>query len=209
MARINPMQPEPVRAVRDEMGNVIQKIYNPSVGTYDVVITTGPSYLTKRQEAVEAMANILQTSPQLWQVAGDLFIKNMDWPGAQEMAARFRKILDPKVLAEDDKSPELQSAEQMVEALTQQLNQAMGLIENVQSSMEAQEIKIKAYDAETKRISAMQNAMTPDQIQDIVMGTIAAAIETGDISTGKPTMPEPAPREMPLPPEMPLEGAPV
>ena len=209
MARINPMQPEPVRAVRDEMGNVIQKIYNPSVGTYDVVITTGPSYLTKRQEAVEAMANILQTSPQLWQVAGDLFIKNMDWPGAQEMAARFRKILDPKVLAEDDKSPELQSAEQMVEALTQQLNQAMGLIENVQSSMEAQEIKIKAYDAETKRISAMQNAMTPDQIQDIVMGTIAAAIETGDISTGKPTMPEPAPREMPLPPEMPVEGAPV
>jgi hypothetical protein len=209
MARINPMQPEPVRAVRDEMGNVIQKIYNPSVGTYDVVITTGPSYLTKRQEAVEAMANILQTSPQLWQVAGDLFIKNMDWPGAQEMAARFRKILDPKVLAEDDKSPELQSAEQMVEALTQQLNQAMGLIENVQTSMEAQEIKIKAYDAETKRISAMQNAMTPDQIQDIVMGTIAAAIETGDISTGKPTMPEPAPREMPLPPEMPVEGTPV
>ena len=209
MARINPMQPEPVRAVRDEMGNVIQKIYNPSVGTYDVVITTGPSYLTKRQEAVEAMANILQTSPQLWQVAGDLFIKNMDWPGAQEMAARFRKILDPKVLAEDDKSPELQSAEQMIEALTQQLNQAMGLIENVQTSMEAQEIKIKAYDAETKRISAMQNAMTPDQIQDIVMGTIAAAIETGDISTGKPTMPEPAPREMPLPPEMPVEGTPV
>jgi hypothetical protein len=45
---------------------------------------------------------ILQTNPQLGQVAGDLFIKNMDWPGAQEMAARFKKILDPKVLAEGD-----------------------------------------------------------------------------------------------------------
>jgi hypothetical protein len=79
--------------------------------------------------------------------------------------------------------------------------------------MEAQELKIKAYDAETKRISAMQQAMTPDQIQDIVMGTIAAAIETGDISTGRPTMPQPseAPREMPMAPEMPMppEGAPV
>jgi len=186
MAKINPQQPEPVKPIMDAAGNVIEKIYNPTVGTYDVVITTGPSYLTKRQEAVEAMANILQTSPQLWQVAGDLFIKNMDWPGAQEMAARFKKIIDPKVLAEDDKSPELQSAEQMIEALTQQLNQTMGLIENIQNSMEAQEMQIKAYDAETKRISAVQNAMTPDQIQDIVMGTIAAAIETGDISNGRP-----------------------
>jgi Phage P22-like portal protein len=186
MAKINPQQPEPVKPIMDAAGNVIEKIYNPTVGTYDVVITTGPSYLTKRQEAVEAMANILQTSPQLWQVAGDLFIKNMDWPGAQEMAARFKKIIDPKVLAQDDKSPELQSAEQMIEALTQQLNQTMGLIENIQNSMEAQEMQIKAYDAETKRISAVQNAMTPDQIQDIVMGTIAAAIETGDISNGRP-----------------------
>jgi hypothetical protein len=186
MAKINPQQPEPVKPIMDAAGNVIEKIYNPTVGTYDVVITTGPSYLTKRQEAVEAMANILQTSPQLWQVAGDLFIKNMDWPGAQEMAARFKKIIDPKVLAEDDKSPELQSAEQMIEALTQQLNQTMGMVENIQNSMEAQELQIKAYDAETKRISAVQNAMTPDQIQDIVMGTIAAAIETGDISNGRP-----------------------
>ena len=209
MAKINPQQPEAVRAIQDAAGNVIEKIYNPTVGTYDVVITTGPSYLTKRQEAVEAMANILQTSPQLWQVAGDLFIKNMDWPGAQEMADRFRKILDPKVLAEDQKSPELQSAEQMIEALTQQLNQTMGLIENIQNSMEAQEMQIKAYDAETKRISAMASAMTPEQVQDIVMGTIAAAIETGDISNGRPTMPQPSERQMPLPPEMPTEGAPV
>ena len=215
MAKINPTQPEPVKEIRDQMGNVIEKIYNPTVGTYDVVITTGPSYLTKRQEAVEAMANILQTSPQLWQVAGDLFIKNMDWPGAQEMAARFKKIIDPKVLAEDDKPPELQAAEQMIEALTQQLNQTMGLVENIQNSMEAQELKIKAYDAETKRISAMQAAMTPEQVQDIVMGTIAAAVETGDISPGRPMMPQmeaergmPQMEEAPMAPQM-TEGAPI
>jgi len=190
MAKINPQQPEPVKPIMDAAGNVIEKIYNPTVGTYDVVITTGPSYLTKRQEAVEAMANILQTSPQLWQVAGDLFIKNMDWPGAQEMAARFKKIIDPKVLAEDDKSPELQAAEQQVEAVSQQLEQAMGLLNNVQSSMDAQELRIKAYEAETKRIAATSAGMSTEQIQDIVMGTIAAAVETGDISGNRPMMPQ-------------------
>ena len=190
MAKLNPQQPEPVKEIRDQTGIVIEKIYNPTVGVYDVVITTGPSYLTKRQEAVEAMANILQTSPQLWQVAGDLFIKNMDWPGAQEMAARFKKIIDPKVLAEDDKSPELQAAEQQVEAVSQQLEEAMGLLNNVQSSMDAQELRIKAYEAETKRIAATSAGMSTEQIQDIVMGTIAAAVETGDISGSRPMMPQ-------------------
>jgi len=190
MAKINPMQAEPVKKIVDQAGTVLEKIYNPSVGVYDVVVTTGPSYLTKRQEAVEAMGNILQTSPQLWQVAGDLFIKNMDWPGAQEMAARFKKIIDPKVLAEDDKSPELQAAEQQVEAVSQQLEQAMGLLNNVQSSMDAQELRIKAYEAETKRIAATSAGMSTEQIQDIVMGTIAAAVETGDISGSRPMMPQ-------------------
>jgi len=190
MAKINPMQAEPVKKIVDQAGTVLEKIYNPSVGVYDVVVTTGPNYLTKRQEAVEAMANILQTSPQLWEVAGDLFIKNMDWPGAQEMAARFKKIIDPKVLAEDDKSPELQAAEQQVEAVSQQLEQAMGLLNNVQSSMDAQELRIKAYEAETKRIAATSAGMSTEQIQDIVMGTIAAAVETGDISGSRPMMPQ-------------------
>jgi hypothetical protein len=186
MVKINPTQPMPVNEIRDGLGNVIEKIYNPSIGQYDVMVTTGPSYMTKRQEALENMATILQTNPALWQVAGDLFIKNMDWPGAQEMANRFRKIIDPKVLADDDKTPEMQMAEQQIDALTQELNGVVDMLQNVQKSMEAQELQIKAYDAETKRISAVQQSMTPEQIQDIVMGTIAAALDTGDISPGAP-----------------------
>lgn len=50
------------------------------------------------------------------------------------------------------------------------------MLQRVEQSIEAQEVQIKAYDAETKRISAVQAGMTPDQIQDIVMGTIAAAM---------------------------------
>ena len=60
------------------------------------------------------MSQLLQGNPQLWAVAGDLFIKNMDWPGAQEMAARFKKILDPKVLSEGDQSPEMMAAQQQL-----------------------------------------------------------------------------------------------
>ena len=199
MAKIDPTQQEPVREIRDQMGALIEKVYNPSVGTYDVMVTTGPGYMTKRQEALDAMSQILQTNPQLWTVAGDLFIKNMDWPGAQEMAKRFKKILDPKVLSDGDQSPEVMAAQQQIEALTMELNRVTDIMENIQDSTEQQMVEIDrykaeidAYNAETKRIAAVQQSMTPEQIQDIVMGTIAAAMDTGDLIGGAPEM-----REMP------------
>ena len=206
MVKINPTQPEPVKEIRDENGIVIDKIYNPSVGVYDVCVTTGPGYMTKRQEALDAMSMLLQSNPQLWTVAGDLFIKNMDWPGAQEMAARFAKIIDPKVMEGEDQSPEMQMAKMQIEALTKELNQVVGMLQRVEQSIEAQEVQIKAYDAETKRISAVQAGMSPEQIQDIVMGTIAAAMDTGDlVGPGGPVsreMPEMPPEMAEMPPEM-------
>jgi len=221
MVKFNPMQQEPVKEIRDmDTGALIEKIYNPSVGVYDVMVTTGPGYMTKRQEALDAMSQILQSNPQLWAVAGDLFIKNMDWPGAQEMAQRFKKILDPKVLSEGDQSPEMMAAQQQIEAMTQELNRVTDILQNVQDSTEQQKVEIDryksevdAYNAETKRIGVVSGGMTPEQIQEIVMNTIAAAMDTGDLIDGAPEM-----REMPdmadvvgmqgggMPPEMPMGG---
>ena len=217
MVKFNPMQPEAVKEIRDlQTGALIEKVYNPNVGTYDVMVTTGPGYMTKRQEALDAMSQILQSNPQLWAVAGDLFIKNMDWPGAQEMADRFKKILDPKVLQTDEQSPELMAAQQQIEAMTQELNRVTDIMVNIQDSAEQQKIEIDryraeidAFNAETKRIAAVQNSMTPEQIQDIVMGTIAAALDTGDLVGTAPEMREmpeiETPEMMPEAPEMPQE----
>ena len=203
MVKINPDQAEPINQIVNEEGIVIEKIYNPGVGKYDVVAITGPGYATKRQEALEAMAQLLQGNPQLWQVAGDLFVKNMDWPGAQEMSKRFAKTIDPKIMADDDKTPELQAAEMQIQAMGQEMEQMHQMIQNVGKSIEVQEqrrkdyeAEIKAYAAETQRISAVQASMSPEQIQDIVMGTIAAALDTGDLINGAPEM-----REMPEMPE--------
>jgi len=185
MVKIDPMQQEPVRKIQNQEGIVIEKVYNPSVGKYDVVVATGPGYATKRQEALEAMAQLLQGNPQLWAVAGDLFVKNMDWPGAQEMAKRFAKTIDPKLMGEAEDNPELQAANQQMEAMAAELDQLHQMLQNVGKSMEAQdmerkdyEAKIKAFDAETKRISAVQAGMSEQQIQDIAMGVVAAAMES-------------------------------
>ena len=184
--KMNPMQEEPVKRIVDQEGVLIEKIYNPAVGKYDVRVITGPGYATKRQEALESMAQLLQGNPQLWQVAGDLFVKNMDWPGAQDLAKRFKKTIDPKVLADED-DPALAAANQQMEAMAAEMENMFQMLQNVNQSMEAREMQIKqfeadikAYQAETQRISAVQAGMSEQQIQDIAMGVVAAALESND-----------------------------
>jgi len=193
MVKIDPTQQEPVRKIQNQEGIVIDKIYNPSVGKYDVVVATGPGYATKRQEALEAMAQLLQGNPQLWSVAGDLFVKNMDWPGAQEMSKRFAKTIDPKLMGDAEDNPQLQAAQQQMQAMAAELDQLHQMLQNVGKSMEAQdmerkdyEAKIKAFDAETKRIAAVQAGMSEEQIQDIVMGTLHGMITSGDLVSEMP-----------------------
>ena len=215
MVKINPEQPEAVKEIVDQDGVVVEKIYNPGVGKYDVVAATGPGYATKRQEALEAMAQLLQGNPDLWKVAGDLFVKNMDWPGAQEMAKRFAKTIDPKILQDDDKSPALQAAEQQIQAMGAEMEQMHQMIINATKSIEVQEqrrkdfeAQVKAYDAETKRLQAVQAGMSEEQIQDIVLGTVHGMITSGDLISELPgqdldvgpEMPNEA-QEQPMPPE--------
>ena len=188
MIKINPEQPQPVNKIVDERGIVMEKIYNPGVGKYDVVAITGPGYATKRQEALEGMAQLLQGNPQLWAVAGDLFVKNMDWPGAQEMAKRFAKTIDPKFLSDTEDDPALQAAQQQIQAMGQEMEQMHMMIKNVGKSIEVQEqerkdfeAQVKAYEAETKRLAQVQASMSPEQIQDIVLGTVHGMITSGDL----------------------------
>jgi hypothetical protein len=200
MVKMNPMQPEPVKKIVDQNGIVIDKIYNPSVGKYDVVVVTGPGYATKRQEALEAMAQLLQTNPQLWAVAGDLFVKNMDWPGAQEMAKRFAKTIDPKILS-DEEDPALQAANLQIQAMAQEMQQMAGLLQNVQQSMEAQKLEIdrfkaetdaevKSYEAETRRLQAVAAGMQPEQVQEVVMQTLRDVMTAGDMAIAQARPPE-------------------
>jgi hypothetical protein len=101
----------------------------------------------------------------------------------------------------------------------QQMDQLVGMLDNVKNSEQVRtnEIKefeamIKAYAAETQRISAVQASMSPEQIQDIVMGTVHGMITSGDIIGEMPgrESPQEDMSEMPQPMMggMPPEGMP-
>ncbi|MGA7329698.1 MAG: portal protein [Rhodomicrobium sp.] len=71
-----------------------------SQGTYDVRVKIGPAYATRRAEAADSMLQFIQAVPQAAGVAADLVARNMDWPGADEIAERLRRMLPPQVTGE-------------------------------------------------------------------------------------------------------------
>jgi hypothetical protein len=124
-----PVMEVPVENLNGERGG-IEKIFNIGVGKYDVTINVGPSFSSKRQEAVRSMVELTQAYPMLVEVAGDLLVKNMDWPGAQEIAERLKKLLVrkfPEFEQGDEEDvgkikSQFAALMQQHEALTQQLN---------------------------------------------------------------------------------------
>lgn len=122
------------------------KFFDLSAGKYDVAVEAGPSYATKRQEALASMIDLTKSYPQVAQAAGDLMVKNMDWPGAGEIAERLKKMLPPQLA--DDKNklqipPEAQAQieqmSQMLDQLTQQLNEKTKMIETKSVEIESKE----------------------------------------------------------------------
>jgi hypothetical protein len=118
---------------QDEEG--VDKVLNDvTVGEYDVVMETGPGFNSKRQEAVANMMPLLQGSPKLMEVAGDLFIRNMDFPGADIIADRLA-TMNP--LAQiDDKSPIPPQAQM-------QIKQSQAVIKQLQQQVQALQMTIK------------------------------------------------------------------
>jgi hypothetical protein len=113
---------------QNEIGEVLNDV---TVGEYDVVMDTGPGFQTKRQQAVESMMPLLTGNAELFNIAGDLVFRNMDFPGADVIADRLAAMnpmanIDEKSDIPPEAQMRLAQSEQMIQQLQQQL-QAAGL----------------------------------------------------------------------------------
>uniref|UniRef100_UPI00053EC824 portal protein n=1 Tax=Pseudomonas aeruginosa TaxID=287 RepID=UPI00053EC824 len=89
------IDPELQQPMIEEQGpdETVNRIFNPSVGKYDVIADTGPSYATRRDEAFEAMSMMMQSDPEFKTVAGDLYFRTANFPMAEELAERFSRLI--------------------------------------------------------------------------------------------------------------------
>jgi hypothetical protein len=114
--------------VRDELGAIKQVLNDVTVGTYDVVMDTGPGYQTKRQENSDMLLGLLKTLPQVGQTAGDIVVRQMDFEAASDVADRLAAA-NPIAMAEkklpDDLPDEAKAFIAHLMGANQQLQQAL------------------------------------------------------------------------------------
>ena len=128
----------------------IKKIYDIGVGRYDVAVSTGPSYQSKRQEAVNSQMALVQAFPQVFTIIGDQVVRNMDWPGKDEIAERLYKAMIQNMpsLADDEESggPEgqLMQTKQQLAVLTQQHQMAMQKLQEATQIIQTKQVEQQA-----------------------------------------------------------------
>ena len=123
----------------------ILRIYDLSAGRYDVAVEIGPSYPTQRAEAAASMMALTESYPPLMQIAGDLIVRNMDWPGADDIADRLNKALPPQLASEKDETippaalAKLQQDAVLIEQLTARVNQMQDEADANQAQLDSKE----------------------------------------------------------------------
>jgi Phage P22-like portal protein/LAGLIDADG-like domain len=146
----------------NQAGAIKSVLNDLTTGRYDVTIGVGPSYTTKRAEAVDAMMAVGQSWPQIWQIAGDKMIRAMDWPDADEIADRVAKTLPPELQDKDPNAPEEQrqlppQVQQALQQAAQEIQQLQQALQEAQSGMAVKQLevdsreRIAAAAEETKR----------------------------------------------------------
>jgi hypothetical protein len=146
------------------LGPAVKKIYDLGSGDYDVTVSVGPSYQTKRQEAVASQLEVLKVlPPQYAQAILDMLIRNMDWPQAQEMADRIKKLLPPQ-LQDDQDDKDTQIAR--ISAVNNQLSQQNQLLSNALNQV-TEVVKTKTIEQQGKFAIEKLHADTQITIAEI------------------------------------------
>lgn len=116
------------------------RVNDMSAGKYDVAITVGPNFATLRQEAAETYGAMAQQFPELMGFAGDLVMKSMDLPYAEDIAERIKAMLPPpvqKMISKDTKlPPEAMQAMQQADQAMQQVQEYGRLVQDAAAELE-------------------------------------------------------------------------
>jgi hypothetical protein len=145
---INAQEPKPQldqneQPVMNAQGEPMQGVYSLTSGKYDLTVTTGPSFTTRREEAAYQMTEFVRAFPDAAPVIGDILAKNLDWPGSEEIAERL-KAINPALKQQQGLPPEVQQMIQEGQQAIQELTQKVQALEADKS--------VDKFNADTQRI---------------------------------------------------------
>lgn len=152
------------------------KKYDLTIGCYDAVVEAGPSYASRRQEALINITELGQNDPQLITGMRDLLLKYMNLPA--EVVERARRMVPPELLDENEQmTPQvLQAQIQQYQGLIKQLDTAIQELTKENEKLQLQ-VTNKAGDQQVR----LQIADLQAQV-DLAIARLKAAVEDARMS---------------------------
>jgi hypothetical protein len=163
----------------DPMAKVLNDL---SVGRYDVVLSTGPSFETKRQEGAENLIEMLKIAPLaeiIAKTASDLVFRSIDHPYMQEIADRLMAQTPEGLQKLMEELPE--RARNVIEALSKQNQNLQQALQQAQMEQKYglakahMQATVKAHDVEetnaTRRFDTQVKSHTALAVEEIRAGS--------------------------------------
>jgi hypothetical protein len=185
----------------------VAKMFDLTVGKYDLVVKAGPSFATQRDEIVQMCTEIIRVFPQAAPVLADIIFRNYDMPGADDVADRLYALMPQQAKGDD---PRIQEGVKLIQSLQQKL--AAVELENKalkgDKSADHAAVEVKAYEAQTKRIVAMAPEgmpQTPEELNAVVLASVRSLLADPDalLSGMTPPANDPALTAAPTAPGLP------
>lgn len=180
-----------IRVVGEDQEAKFAKINDPndpdspdlSIGNYDVALSTGSSYTSRRAEAAQAMMEAIQVYPQLMEFASDIIVKAQDWPGAEELAERLAKTIPPELREQKEGEEPPSIPPQVLQQIQAEMQALQKEYESLKEdkSIEARKAAVDEFNAETQRLKVM--AETELSKTELGVKTLTDALNSPDIST--------------------------
>lgn len=158
---------QPVTPVQNEVGQVIGAVYDITAGKYDLTVSAGPSFTSRREEVREIMMEAARMSPEVGQVLVPRIAKLMDLPDAEEIAQELKALTQPQ--QQQGLPPEvqqqMQQGMQMIQQLQQENAQLKQAVNDKQADtmIQAKKVEVDQYKAETERMKVGHEMMQPTQ----------------------------------------------
>jgi len=154
-----------------EQAQEIQRIYDLTAGKYDLVVKAGPSFGTQREETRAELVEVIRAFPAAAPVLGPMYLRNSDWPGADEAADKLESMSAPQQgVPPEQVQQQMGQMQQALQAGQQKLQELMAenealkqqwALKNRELDIKEQEAATKAHEVKVKELSALMSAQQP------------------------------------------------
>lgn len=122
-------------------GEITGHIYDITAGKYDLTVKAGPSFGTRREEAREEIVEIIRNVPDSATILGPMYLRNSDWPGAEEAAAKLESGAEgaqvpPEVMQQ------MQEMQQVIQQGGQELQRLQGELAAAKADQQGKQAEI-------------------------------------------------------------------